>query len=143
MKNLEKGDFLNRAMKDFVKNFILRLAKRLAVPIVGVTLLFAVNLFEAGKLSLIGAGFMGDFSAALYIFMQASRIKMCEKSKKAVNLKTFLGVLLRLLFIFVVFAFAVKISVDVFSLMVSGFFTFYVLFYLIGIIENLKKGDSD
>lgn len=122
-----------------MKDFILRVSKKLAVPIAGITLLFAVNLFEADKLSLIGAVFMGYFSAILYIFMQANRIKMCEKSNKAVKLKTFLGVLLRMLFLFVVFAFAVKISVDVFALMVGGFFTFYVLFYLASIIENLNK----
>lgn len=131
----QEGDFYKPAMKEF----LLRIKKRLTLPILGVTLMFAVNLAEEGKINLIGAVFMGYFSAILFIFMQANRIKMCEKSKKAIKLKTFLGVLLRLAFLFVVFAFAIEISTEVFALMVSGFFTFYVLFYLVSIIENLHK----
>jgi len=64
---------------------------------------------------------------------------MCEKSKNTVKLKTFLGVLLRLVFVFVVFAFAIKISVEVFALMLLGFISFYILFYIVSIVENLRK----
>lgn len=109
------------------------------VPIVLVTALFAVNLFAAEKLYLMGAVFMGYFSALSFVFMQASRIKMCEKSKKAVKLKTFLGVILRFAFFFIVLAFAVKISVEIFALMICGFLAFYVIFYAASIFENLRK----
>lgn len=122
-----------------MKDFFLRVKKSVTIPIIGVTALFAVNLFAAEKLYLLGAVLLGYFTAALFIFMQASRIKMCEKSKNAVKLKTFWGVLLRLAFIFVAFAVAVKISVHIFALMISGFLTFYVVFYVAAIFENLRK----
>ena len=122
-----------------MKDFFLRVKKTMTLPITALTALFAVNLFAAGKIYLLGAVFMGYVSAALFIFMQASRIKMCEKSKNAVKLKTFWGALLRLAFIFVAFAVAVKISVEVFALMTSGFLTFYVVFYVASVFENLRK----
>ena len=122
-----------------MKRFLTGVRKRAALPLILVTALFAVNLFTEDKLYLMGALFMGYFTAAVYIFLQASRIKMSERAKISVRWHTFFGTLLRLVFLFVVFMFAVKISSEIFSLMVAGFFVFYGIFYLFAILENLRK----
>ena len=122
-----------------MKEFLIRVKKRAALPLILVTVLFAINLFMADKLYLTGALIMGYFTAAVYIFLQGSRIKMSERAKTSVRWHTFFGTLLRLIFLFVVFMFAVKISSEIFSLMVIGFFVFYGIFYLFAILENLRK----
>ena len=111
----------------------------MAFPLILVTALFAANLFATDKLYLMGAFIMGYFTAAIYIFLQGSRIKMSERARISVRWHTFFGTLLRLIFLFVVFMFAVKISSEIFSLMVVGFFVFYGIFYLFAILENLRK----
>ena len=122
-----------------MKEFFIRVKKRVAFPLILVTALFAANLFATDKLYLMGAFIMGYFTAAIYIFLQGNRIKMSERARISVRWHTFFGTLLRLIFLFVVFMFAVKISSEIFSLMVVGFFVFYGIFYLFAILENLRK----
>lgn len=103
-------------------------------------LIFGVNFLAFDRIYLLGAFLFGSFAALIYIFLQGQRIKIAEKkSARSAKINMFIGLVLRLLFVFVVFGVAANINTEVFFAMTVGFLLFYVIFYLCAIVENLKK----
>ena len=123
-----------------MKDYFARVRSKVALVMALTSLLVGVNLAQAGKIELFGAFILGTVTGLIYVFLQGQRIKTSEsKSPRAAKLNMFIGLILRLVFVFIVLSVAAKINTEVFVLVTFGFLSFYGVFYLIGIIENLKK----
>ena len=106
--------------------------------------MLAINFIASSQVELIAALIIGYALAGFYIFSTAIRINnIIERQTKFSKMQTFIGLGLRLLMVFVVFAVSIKISMKVFLTMAIGFLTFYVFMQAGLIIHSYKSGYAD
>ena len=112
-----------------MKNFFVKNSRKLLVSLSGIALMVALNLAVGGQLALFPAYLAGYFLAAAYFFTVASRLnRAAHKEKAAAKREMLIGMLLRLIMLFVVFGAALKISLSVFMTVIAGFGVFHVVF---------------
>ena len=108
------------------------------------TLMLIVNFIASGQVELIAAMLIGYALAGFYIISTAMRLSSIAQQKSAFAKRQMLfGLVMRILMIFVVFAFAIKISEKIFFTMVICFLTFYLLMQLGLIMHSYNSAYND
>ena len=93
-----------------------------------VAAIMALQLISAGKLFLCGSILIGALLNFFYFISAAARLEAVEKMNQAQAKRVMLiGLVLRLLMVFVVLAVAIHISTELFIASSISFVTFYVI----------------
>ena len=112
-----------------MKNFFVKGDRKILLAAGLVTLGVAVNLLAAGRISLFPSYLAGYLLGAAYFFTATLRLKRAAGlNKTSAKREMLIGLVLRLLMMFVVLGAALQISQSVFMTVATGFGVFYVLF---------------
>lgn len=125
-----------------MKGILLASVKRMLKSLGVVTLMAVITLAANGRVDLIGALFIGYFAAAVYAWTMAYRIwRSAGLSASGAKREMLWGLVLRLAVLLVVLFAAVRISTEVFGMVVAGFWLFYLLF-MVHLITDEFRGVS-
>lgn len=133
-----QGKIFQRRSVSHMRQVIIKF-KRGCKIFLAIAAMLAIQLFSAGKIFLCGSIVIGALLSFFYFVSTAARLEAAAKMNQAQAKRTMLiGLLLRLLMVFVVLAVAAKISTELFIATAACFVTFYVT--ALGVLMYFGRG---